>query len=928
MKYMGYSYKNLTFCLFVLFSGCFSVYLKAQNTNYVSNKTPLANTPFVALPLGTIEPKGWLANQLVLQKEGLTGESELIYSELGNNSAWLGGNAPDSDWERPPYYVKGLVGLAYTLNDSSLKTKAQKWINWTLNSQKSNGSFGPATNADWWPRMPMLNALVDYYEATNDARVIPFLTRYFQYQFDTLGSQPLFDWGKARAADNADVIIWLYNRTGDAFLLDLIDVIKDQSYDFTDIFTNNTFITGFTNNFFPKHSVNVAQAYKYGPVFYQKTKDVKDRDAYLKGVSNLNPYHTQITGMNSGSEMLSGNASIQGVELCATVERMFSNEIATRILGDASIGDELEKIAFNQLPGTLSDDIHQHQYYSLPNQVQSKRGGNQFAQDYDNGVLPGPYSGFPCCRFNMHMGWPKFAQYCWMATSDNGIVATAYAPSVVKAKVANGENITITEDTNYPFEEQIRFTIATNNEVIFPFKLRIPAWCSNPVVKINGNIQENVVVGTYYSISRNWRNGDVVTLDVPMDIKVSHWVNNSVGIERGPLVYSLKMDENWQQLNRHSFNSKDFSEFEIFPNNSWNYGVIIDANNPNTSFKVVKSVMPTNPFVQDVTPIQLKLKAKKINSWGLDANGIHASEPPLSPLLSAEPEVEITLVPFGSERVRVTYFPVIGEPNAQENRSFKDEFLTNETNKWINFGGSWQQQNGKYHVHSTGVRGVKSVAKATNFADLTFDATITILDDNAQGGLIFRVNNPSDGADTYQGYYVGLNTSGQIVLGKSNNAWTQIKSTSAIIRKATPYHLRVVVNGSNIKVYLDNMDVPKLEATDNTFQKGSIGLRGYGGETVIFENVSVIDQNNLGFEDFKSSNIKMINDYIFNKIIFYGAKDVSKVELFSIEGRLVNSKNFTDKSDKKEIEISYLQKGVYIAKCNINGKIYSQKFIR
>ncbi|OYX86138.1 MAG: hypothetical protein B7Y83_02475 [Flavobacteriales bacterium 32-34-25] len=843
MKYQNNPFKKGTFqlqnLLLIVMFGIFIIPLTAQNSNYISNKEPLISTPFIALPLGAVQSKGWLETQLKLQKEGLTGNSEMIYSELGSNSAWLGGNAPDSNWERPPYYVKGLIGLAYTLNDNELKAKTQKWIDWTLNSQQKDGNFGPTTNSDWWPRMPMLTVLTDYYEATNDERVIPFLTNYFQYQFKTLDKQPLFEWAKTRAADNVEVVIWLYNRTGNAFLLGLIDKIKGQTYNFTEIFSNNTFISGFTNDFLPKHSVNVAQAYKYGPVFYQKTKDVKDAAVFLKGSSNLKPYHTQITGMNSGSEMLSGNASIQGVELCATVERMFSNEIATRILGEAAIGDELEKIAFNQLPGTLSDDIHQHQYYSVPNQVQSKKGGNQFAQDYDNGILPGPYSGFPCCRFNLHMGWPKYVQYSWMATSDNGLVATAYAPTVVKAKVANGEDIIITEETNYPFEEQIRFTVATKSEVIFPFKLRIPAWCPKPVVKVNGVIQKGVFSGSYYSILRKWKKGDLVVLDLPMEIKVSNWVNNSVGIERGPLVYSLKMDENWKQINKHTFDGKDFSEYEVFPANAWNYGLIIDVENPNKSFEVVKSAMPENPFELVKTPIHLKIKAKKIQFWGLDANGIHASEPPLSPLLSNEPEEEITLVPFGAERIRLTYFPVIGKPKAKITSVFKDEFITNETNNWVNFGGSWQQQNGKYYAHSTGIKGVKSIATTTDFSDLIFDATVTILDDNAQAGILFRINNASDGADIYQGYYVGLNTNGQIVLGKSDNSWTQIKSADAVIKKTTPYHLKVVAKGSAIKIYVDDMNIPKLETTDTTFQSGSIGLRGFGGETIIFENVSV-----------------------------------------------------------------------------------------
>lgn len=843
MKHQNNSFKNAAFqlrnLLLIAMLGIFIFPLTAQNTNYISNKEPLVSTPFIALPLGAIQSKGWLETQLKLQKEGLTGKAEIIYSELGSNSAWLGGDAPDSNWERPPYYVKGLVGLAYSLNDEELKTKTQKWIDWALNSQQKDGNFGPTTNNDWWPRMPMLSALTDYYEATNDKRVIPFLTKYFDYQFKTLDKQPLIEWAKARAADNAEVIIWLYNRTGDKFLLELIDKIKSQTYDFTTIFSDNTFITGFTNNFIPKHSVNVAQAYKYGPVFYQKSKDKRDKDAFIKGADNLSQYHTQITGMNSGTEMLAGNASVQGVELCATVERMFSNEIATRILGDATIGDELEKIALNQLPGTLSDDFHQHQYYSVPNQVQSKKGGNGFAQDYDNGIIPGPFSGFPCCRFNLHMGWPKYAQYSWMATADNGLVITAYVPSKVTAKVANGQNIIITEETNYPFEEQIRFRISIDNEISFPLKLRIPSWCAKPVLKVNGKIQKNVVSGSYYSINRKWKNGDSVTLDVPMKIKVSNWVNNSVGVERGPIVYSLKMDENWKKINNHNYNNSDFSEYEVLPKNNWNYGLIFDSKNPENSFEVVKKAMPENPFVLNDTPVQLKVKAKKVNSWGLDATGIHATEPPISPIASSEAIEEITLIPFGAERIRVTYFPVIGTPKDKKEFSFEDDFKTGGINKWVNFGGSWQQQNGKYYAHSTGVKGMKSIATATNFSDFTFTTSIRIEDDNSEGGMVFRVNNASDGADVFQGYYLGLSTTGHIILGKSNNAWTPIKAVDYAIQKQKKYEVKVVAKGSLIQVFVEDMETPKIEVQDVSFQSGSIGLRAYGGETVIFEKVTV-----------------------------------------------------------------------------------------
>ena len=181
--------------------------IKADNTNYITNKSPLIEVPFTALPIGVVKADGWLLTQLQLQRDGLTGNAEALYNgsgDLGATSDWLGGSGDSG--ERVPYYTKGLVALAYTLGDSALKVKVAKWINWSINSQKANGFFGPPKNTDWWARMPMLYAIRDFYDATNDARVIPFFTKYFQYENNTIDTQPLSSWGESRAGDNIEII--------------------------------------------------------------------------------------------------------------------------------------------------------------------------------------------------------------------------------------------------------------------------------------------------------------------------------------------------------------------------------------------------------------------------------------------------------------------------------------------------------------------------------------------------------------------------------------------------------------------------------------------------------------------------------------------------------------------------------------------------
>src|SRR5882724_3359297 len=380
-------------------------------TGVVTNRAPLLATPFTALPLGSVRPQSWLLKQLQLQRDGLTGNAETVYAnDIGTNSAWLGGTG--DNWERSPYYYKGLIPLAYELNDASLKQKAQKWMDWLLNHQWTDGYIGPAANNDWWPRMLATYALRDYFEATGDARVPTVLSNYFHYMLANLPARPLVDWGKSRAGDEMDVALWLYNRNGDTNLLTLVNLLHQQAYDWAGIFTSNNFAL-YSTDFQPKHNVNVELALKLPDVYYQLSAQPADLNALALGWDNLMREHGLSCGINGGTEFLAGNASVQGVELCSIVEAMLSLETSVRTTGDPVLADRLETISFNALPAALANNIKGLQYFTLPNNVIAINGGHGYNQDYANGTLPGPNSGFPCCRYNFHMGWPKFIQNSW-----------------------------------------------------------------------------------------------------------------------------------------------------------------------------------------------------------------------------------------------------------------------------------------------------------------------------------------------------------------------------------------------------------------------------------------------------------------------------------------------------------------------------------
>ncbi|MDR2683213.1 MAG: glycoside hydrolase family 127 protein [Dysgonamonadaceae bacterium] len=902
---------------------CYSAFVSTANAdNYVKNKAPLAETPFIALPIGSVRAEGWLLKQLQLQKEGLTGYAEELYNgnnDLGAGCDWLGGTG--DSWERAPYYAKGLVALAYVLNDEELKTKARKWIDWSLDNQRRTGYFGPTGNNDWWARMPMLYAIRDYYEATGDARVIPFFTNYFQYQNSNIENQPLSSWGKSRAGDNIEIVFWLYNRTGDAFLLNLADKLHNQAYPWTDIYTNNLF-NQFEKDFQPKHNVNIPQAMKMPAIYYQKSQSQADKDAYIHGREHLLCDHGQPHGMQSGNEMLAGKSSLTGLELCSAVEQMQSSETVQMILGDANIGDQLEKVAFNALPGALTDDIKGLQYYQQANQVISKHGYYAFAQAYDNGNMPGPYSGYGCCRFDFHMGWPYFVKTMWAATADNGLAAMAYGPCSVTALVEDSVELGIREATNYPFDEQLIFTISLSKAAHFPLKFRIPAWCESPQIKVNGVVQNNVEAGAFYNIDRTWNDNDVVSLDLPMPVQINEEVNNSVSIQRGPLVYSLKIEENRSIRNDYG---NGFREYEVSPVSAWNYALLIDKNNPGTSIQVNKNDMPENPYLQATTPVTLTVSARRLPSWLYSHNGRIATDPPFSPVESSEPVEQVTLVPYGSGTLRATCLPYIDTKESVAS-SFTEDF-SNGGDGWVQYGGSFYVKDGEYVAGNLEASHPcsKSVYAAASFSDFTCDARVQV---NSEGdaGLMFRASRLAFGPDEYNGYYVGLNGfDKKVELGKANGSWTSLKTTTMNINAGQWYQVRVTAKGNNIKIYVDDMTTPKIDFNDASFTSGNIGVRSYRA-LARWDNIEAASMSGTGISSKETNDKISLYPNPATTGLSISAPQSGFMSMYDSTGKQVFSGNVA--SGATTLNVDNYKTGVYFVKIVMNESVTAYRFIK
>jgi DUF1680 family protein len=346
----------------------------------------------------------------------------------------------------------------------------------------------------------------------------------------------------------------------------------------------------------------------------------------------------------------------QGAETCSMVELMHSHEALLKITGETRHADRCEEIACNSLPASMTPDLRGLHYLTAPNLISCDSSGEH---DFQNGgtlVSFDPWS-YRCCQHNAAFGWPYFAEHLWLATSDNGLAAVLYAPSEVSARVGGGADIQVLEDTAYPFGDHIDFTVRTPEAVDFPLYLRIPDWAGHAAISINGKmVQDKLRPGLYARIRRGWTDGDRVRLSFSPEIRARVWekMGNSVSIRRGPLWFSLQIGEQWKRYG----GTDAWPAYEVLPTTPWNYGLVVDPGRPEASISLADRKPPAGqPFTPEAAPITLKARARRLPGW--KAEGRMVGKVPVGPVVSSEPEVEVTLIPMGCARLRIASFPLI-----------------------------------------------------------------------------------------------------------------------------------------------------------------------------------------------------------------------------------------------------------------------------
>ncbi|MDR1563094.1 MAG: glycoside hydrolase family 127 protein [Dysgonamonadaceae bacterium] len=642
--------------------------------DFIAADTSIIVKPvFIPLPAGAVYPQGWVKDWAESAADGITGHLDEWTATYG--MAWKGigfaatgtDSATGTGWalEQSSYWLDGAVRLAYILNDGALIDKVSARLDTVVNGVLNGGkSFVywkddmdfKNDHFDNWAHSHMGRALVAYYEATGEERILEALTKVYG-QFDVL-PVPFQTYGVS-GCTNIDPMLSVYELSGDGKVLESIRGIARDSL------TVNTVNRWNHEDFYSGHGVVTYENIRIPAMMYSVTGRHELLSASKNYIQWLDENHLLPYDIASSEEFVAGKGSTRNTETCNVACSGWTYQQLLEITGEGAWGDRIEKVFFNAGPAPVSRDFKTMSYYQSPNRIDT--------------VMPSEIPGHPgegaynykntghevlCCVGNLNRVIPNYVMHMWMGTADNGLAAALYGPSVVNAVAGKNIPVKITSETNYPFGETVAITVEPAKRSAFPIYLRIPSWCCNPSIKVNDEpvIIDNNING-FFKINRMWERDDRIALSFPMQVEITdgketpypsigYYVHGTSAkrvlpkekninspyrtVSYGPLLFALAI--------------KDISPNEQSPDGKWNYALLSDNGN---EVEVERSPMPDVWRWQiDDAPVRLKVKAGEFD-W-------HPTH--VLPLPAAEVETGgdeyITLVPYGCTKFRISMFPV------------------------------------------------------------------------------------------------------------------------------------------------------------------------------------------------------------------------------------------------------------------------------
>lgn len=605
------------------------------------------NTPkYKFFTTNEIKPTGWLKKQLEIQANGLCGNLDKVWPDV-RDSAWIGGDR--EGWERVPYWLDGFIPLAYLLGNEDMISRAKKYIDAIISAQKDDGWICPCKederdNYDTWAVLLICKVLCLYCDCSKDNSVIKVIEKCLKQFNSHINHNTLRNWGAARWFEGLISIYWLYEKTGEKWLLALGKKLRVQGFDWRNLF-ETYLLDDCTDEWdYYSHIVNVAMMLKSEALWSLFGECDAEEFANI-ALEYLDKKHGTIIGHFNGDENLSGNSPIQGAELCSIVELMYSYEILFSITGNIKWLDRLETLAYNSLPAAVSPDMWTHQYDQMINQAASFPMSKQpFRTNNNEAHLFGLEPHFGCCTANFGQGFPKLALSTFFKT-EKGIASCVLSPSVVETEI-NGVKVVCELVTEYPFRGTLKYIIKTDSSVEFSLFIRIPSFAKSAEID-----KTETKCGEFAEILREWNGTSEIEVNLDFETEIVSRPENMVCVRRGVLIYSIPIKEKWEKVEyiKDGVERKcPYCDYYIYPQSKWNYALA------NDKFELSEQEFDA-PFNPENPPITLSAELVEIE-WDFNCGHCDRLPKSIKPLSDIQ---RIKLIPYGCTNLRMTEIPFI-----------------------------------------------------------------------------------------------------------------------------------------------------------------------------------------------------------------------------------------------------------------------------
>jgi len=545
--------------------------------------------------LGAVQPAGWLRAQLQRDLEhGFASRLDQLTTHAANDlfTHRIGSIGDEIAWwdsETRGNWLWGYLMMAYLAGDAQHIARVNQHVADLKATQDADGYIGiyvPAAryqhtgeNGELWGQSRALLTLLTHYELTGDAASLQAVEAAAQLTmrhygrhnpyFNRPGADYVYGYatGVTHGLNYVDVVEWLYRLTGNSAYRDFGVWLYQDFSSIVGRFTNDDMALRSLNHAhipFAGHAVHTAEHLRV-LFFAAQMSDDPDIQAAVPNAMRKLGFYTVPSGALIGDESIHGTAHPEmGYEYCTLTELAHSLISGLQKWGSSSFGDWVENLTFNAAQGARFADGTALCYLSMENRLAADTIRPDAYQV--NRFSGSRYKYSPthediavCCNPNAVRLLPYYVAHLWMKTAD-GIVAALYGASTLTTDV-NGVQVTIEEQTEYPFSDTITFTITPAAPVEFALYLRKPAWTSPAQITASGvTISEE---GGFYVLRKRWTNPDQVTLTFTPSIQAVLNVNSEYAIRRGALQYVMPIAYRAHAIKDYAV--ADFHDYTVLP---------------------------------------------------------------------------------------------------------------------------------------------------------------------------------------------------------------------------------------------------------------------------------------------------------------------------------------------------------------------------